>query len=461
MTGLTQGIAEFIVRTTAADFPPELRDKAKKVVVDTFAAIVGSAKSDVAAPLFRYLDDSGETGTSPILGTGRRSSPELAALVNGTFGAALEFDDVLSMMPGHPSAVVIAALIAGLRPGELSGARLLEAYAIGVEVGAKIATGITIGHYHRGFHVTGTLALFSAVAALAKAKRLDVAATRNAFGIAASMSAGLRRNFGTMVKPLHSGWAARSAIAAVALTRSGFTAADDALEGDAGYFAAYGVEKSDPQATLDALGRPWMFLQPGVTLKKFPCCYASHRAIDGLQEIKRELALTPANLGAIRCRVAPGALLALVFPDPKNGLEAKFSMNYALAAGILDERYTLATFTDAAVRREALAPLMARIRVSEDDACRGDDPLFDTRSSATRGFVLIEAETTDGRKAARKVLTPPGHPLRELTWAEMREKFAICAREADVAADREREAYALLESIETTDDVARIVALLA
>src|SRR6185436_778200 len=217
----------FITTTSAADLPAGAVEKAKKAITDTFAVILAGAGSEVAEPLRRYVESGGESGASPILGTRLSATAETAALVNGTFGHALDYDDVLSMMPAHPSAVILAAVLADLDGERVSGTRLIEAYALGVEVGGKIGLGITTGHYQRGFHATGTLALFSALAALAKLHRLDVATARQAFGIAGSMASGLRRNFGTMTKPLHTGLAARSAVTAFRLATSGFTAAPD------------------------------------------------------------------------------------------------------------------------------------------------------------------------------------------------------------------------------------------
>ena len=123
MTGLTEALAEFIHDKTVQDFPPAALDKAKKALADTFAVILAGAGSEVAPPLMRYVDQTSDSGTSPILGNSRTVSPEMAALVNGTFGHALDFDDVLSMMPAHPSAVILPALIADLRAGRFPAER--------------------------------------------------------------------------------------------------------------------------------------------------------------------------------------------------------------------------------------------------------------------------------------------------------------------------------------------------
>ena len=461
MTDLTAALSDFIIRSSSADFPEGALDKAKKVIVDTFAAILASADSEVALPLLRYVHESGASGDSPILGTGVTATPELATLVNGTFGAALEFDDVLPVMPGHPSAIIVPPLFADTWASRLSGQEFIEAYVIGLEVGAKIAVGITFGHYQRGHHATGTLGIFSALGALAKRYRLDRATVATAFGIAASTASGLSRNFGTMTKPLHSGWAARSAFASVQLAHCGFTAAADVLEGEFGFFAAYGVPESDPQASIDTLGKPWVIMEPGVTLKKFPCCRAAHRAMDGLLQLRTSLGLSAENLERIECRVAPGVLVPLRYPAPKNGLEAKFSMPYALAAGVLDGEYTLSTFTDEAVNRPAIGNLYKKIQVREDPRCKGSDPLVEKHSYGARGVVEVEVWTTDGRTATATIERQPGHPSRALTWDEMRNKFISCAERARIDPAAVERAFSILYDLEHCGDIQEVIALIA
>src|SRR3954466_359591 len=214
MTGATERVASFISRTNLESMPAEAVPKAKKAIADTFAAILSGVGSQVAQPLMRYVEWTRAPGAVPILGTGVSVAAETAALVNGTYGHALDYDDVLSIMPAHPSAVIVAALLSSIGDKRIDGRTLIEAYLIGVEVGGNIGIGMTNGHYQRGFHATGTLALFSGLAALAKLHGLDPAVPQQAFGIASSMSSGLRRNFGTMTKPLHTGIAARSALTA-------------------------------------------------------------------------------------------------------------------------------------------------------------------------------------------------------------------------------------------------------
>jgi 2-methylcitrate dehydratase PrpD len=455
---LTAQVAAFIVDADPGVAGDEIFDRAEKVVADTFAAILSGAGSEVAPPILSYLDSLGASGDVPVLGTSQQTSPEAAALVNGTFGAALDFDDVLSQMPGHPSAVVIPALFSALPWARepVDGRRFLDAYIVGVEVGAKIAVGIGLGHYKRGYHATGTLCVLSAVAALARLLRLDPAVTQQAIGVACSTSAGLQANFGTMTKPLHSGWAARSALAAVALVRAGFTASANALEAPGGLFAAYGTPESDPAKTTSTLGKPWTMLDPGIALKRFSCCYATHRAIDGLRDIKAELGLTAETLDRLTCRVAPGALTPLPYPEPRTGLQAKFSMNYALAAGVLDDRYSIWTFTDAAAVRPEIAALYPRIDVQEDMACVEGQGDWASRSYGSRGVVRIEATARNGAAASREVPLAPGHPKRPLSWDNLAAKFADCATSAGIGTTRASATFAQLRAFRRMADVASL-----
>lgn len=444
----TAALAAFIA---SASVPATVREKARKPFIDTIGAMLSGAGSEVAAPLDHYLRSQCSNGASPVLGTIYRAAPELAAFVNGTFGHALDFDDGIVSAPVHPSSVVIAALLAD--PRGLDGRALLDAYVVGVEVAVKLAVGIGIDHYHHGWHGTGTLGIFGAIAALAHVRRLEPAVTQVAFGLAASMASGIQCNFGTMTKPLHTGWAARNAVAAVTLASAGFSATPDALEAENGFFAVYGSAASDLAGVAAALGKPYAVDDPGLSLKRYACCYASHRPIVGLLAVKRELQLTPENVASIRCVLAPGSLRALIYPDPKNGLEGKFSLEYALAAGVLDDAYTLWTFGDEAVQRPAVRPLLARIAVAEDSRCAVGDPHAATRGPSRRGFVEVHATTADGRHAVQRVDVLPGSPEQELTWEDVRAKFLDCAQAAQLDPARAQSALDHLMQLDANTDV--------
>jgi 2-methylcitrate dehydratase PrpD len=202
-------------------------------------------------------------------------------------------------------------------------------------------------------------------------------------------------------------------------------------------------------------------VDPGIGLKKWACYNGSQRAMDGVLRLREKLRLTPATLERLDCRMPPGGMQVLIYPVPKTGLEAKFSLPYSLAAGVLDGGYSLATFSDAAVMRTEIQPLLGRIHVTEDARCGAGDPLLEERAAGARGFVEVEAHTTDGRRECVRVDAAPGHPSRELGWDELFQKFMDCAKHGGLEAGRARAAYAALRELDACAHVNEVVELLA
>jgi 2-methylcitrate dehydratase PrpD len=211
---------------------------------------------------------------------------------------------------------------------------------------------------------------------------------------------------------------------------------------------------------IEGLGRPWVILDPGLALKRFPCCYASHRGMDGVLQLQQRLGLNAENLKHLECRMPPGGMRVLIYAHPKTGLQGKFSLQYALAAGVLDGQYTLWSFTDEAVNRPQIHDLLTRVHVGEDPRCAGHDPLLETRSSGSRGFVEVEAVLTDGRHDSVRVDQAPGHPCRELTWDDIAAKFRDCAGQARILPGKAERAFDTLKRLEGCNDVNEVVGLL-
>lgn len=459
LTDLTSALSRFILETPAAAIPPDVFEKASACIVDTVGCILAGSNSEVRDPLKRFLDQDSEPGNHVVAGSSARTSAARAALVNGTFGHALDFDDVLSMMPAHPSTVVLPALFAAA--GDATGAEVLDAYVVGVEVGAKLGLGISNAHYRRGFHATGTLAIFSAVAALCRLLKVDEATLRATFSIASSMASGVRCNFGTMTKPFHAGWAAHNAVQALALARAGMTAHPSALEAKSGFVDAYGTEQSDMARTVEGLANPFVFLSPGLALKKYPCIYALHRPIDALIDLHARLELNPENVDLIECRVAPGVFRPLLPKLPQTGLEAKFSMDYVLAVAAIDARYDLAAFEDAAASRPILRQLYRKVQKVEDPRCLGDERDAKSRSAGTLGFVEVTVRRTDGVGETVRVDKPRGSPEKPLTWDDLREKFSDCAHHAGLPASRAALLFDGWRRLDKAPAVGPLVAMMA
>lgn len=433
----------------------------QRALIDTLAAVLVGLSSEVREPLFAYCAATPAVGDSPVLGTSTRTSPERAALINGALAHAMDFDDTVSSMPGHPGGVVFSALFGILPHTKATGRDFLVAAAVGYEVATKLGAMIGMGHYNRGWHTTGSIGIFGAVAAVCRLKGLDREQTRHALGIAVSMSSGLRVNFGTMTKPFHSGWAASSGLTAALLAASGFTSSAEALSGKSGLVQVVGDAGSN-EHVLESLGNPYTVAQPGISFKKYACCYAMHRAIDALTELRESGVLgDPAHVEWVGARVAPGSLGPLPYTRPATGLEGKFSMQYALAVGALDGRFGLDAFTTGAVQRPEIRELLERTRAVETPECSPGDPEGKSASAGTRGVVEVTVMLTDGTQHVRTVEKPPGSPTRPLRHQEVMQKFRDSCRFSGFPAERADAVLSLIEKLDVESDARVLVEMLS
>ena len=200
-----------------------------------------------------------------------------------------------------------------------------------------------------------------------------------ALGIAASLASGLQQNFGSMTKPLHAGWAARSGVVAAQLAARGFSADAEALEGPGGFLRAMSGGAEPDLAPFDALGEPFEIVSPGVGVKLYPCCYATHRAIDAVLELRAEHGIAPANVAEVRVEVNRGGLLPLRVEPPATGLEGKFSLEYCLAAALLDGGVGLCV-----LHRRGRPPLRCARADGDGEGRRRARRPASSRSAATR-----------------------------------------------------------------------------
>jgi 2-methylcitrate dehydratase PrpD len=342
-------LAQTICARPLSDMAPAALGHARRAWLDTLACMAGGAGEAATRAAARAADTAGA---------------EHRALVLGAASHALDYDDVCMIATCHPSAPVVSALLAGFDRvnGEVTLADLLAAHLAGTEVMLRLGAWLGFGHYALGFHATGTLGAVGAAAAQARLLRLPAAQLRAALSIAASSASGLRANFGTDTKPRHVGFAASAAIRAVALAQAGASASDDAIAGFAHAFCG-GARLDSPRFDAQT---PWAVQAPGFEIKRYPSCYLTHRMIAGIQRLRQRR--PPQAEGApvaIDVLFPPGAAAPLKYPQPRTGLQAKFSIPYCAAIAWVDERIGLASFSDAAVSRAELRPQMRLVRSAE------------------------------------------------------------------------------------------------
>ncbi|MBO0686583.1 MAG: MmgE/PrpD family protein [Candidatus Dormibacteraeota bacterium] len=421
----TRQLADWVRDVQLADLPGPAREAARRSILDTLGvALAGSGEEGSRLAREVVAGDGG--GPATVWGTDLRLPVEAAAMLNGLSAHALDFDDVNSSSISHPSGVVLPACLACAEAVGSSGAELMLAYAVGLEVMAKLGRAMGEGYYRRGWHATSVLGSVGAAAAAGKLLGADAGGLLHALGISASMASGLRRNFGSMTKPLHAGLAARNGVAAARLGRAGFTADAEALEGRLGLFEAFEAELPPAEGqALEGLGRPWE-LEHGLTIKRYPCCYATHRSIDAALELRAARPELAEPSSAV-VRVPTGGLAPLRPGLPATGLEGKFSMAYVVAVALLRGSVPLSAFTDDAVADSRVRELAERVEVREDPAVGVG------RDGAEGGHVSLEVRTPTGT-ASTEVEYASGSPQRPMSFEEVAAKFRDCAAMAPVAA---------------------------
>jgi 2-methylcitrate dehydratase PrpD len=415
----TETLARFVIETRANNIPNEILKAAQDALIDTVGVALAGTLEPVGELALRWVSETGAKAQATLWGQNIRTSAAEAAFANGMCAHALDFDDSIPTLRGHPSATMVPAALAVAEVNAASGAQVLAAFALGLEVAGKVGKAIGAGHYMRGWHATATVGAFSATAVAARLWGLNAAQLQMAWGLAASQMSGLVRNFGTMTKPFHAGNAARIAVLSAWMARQGFTADPQIFDGQNNVLETYGADDRVPlENVLGKLAKPWEMAEPGIYVKRWPCCYCNHRPIGGMLELISRHSIKADEVTSVAIGFPPGSDTALVSHNPTTGLEGKFSIEYVAAATMLDGKLTLETFTDAMVQRPAVRAMMAKCRRYRIE----DKGVF----SGVQGYNDVAIETTRGRFEMR-VEKVPGSPAWPMTAQDRVEKFMDCA----------------------------------
>jgi len=445
----TARLAEFVVKTSFEDCPPEAIARVRRAALDTLGVTLAGVGEPAARLVRRVARAEGGARLATVIGTRLVTAPGWAALANGTAGHAHDFDDTNFALMGHPSVPLLAAALAAGEAEMADGRALVLAYVLGFEVGAALGAAVNPAHYTRGWHATSSIGTLGCAAAAARLLRLDVEQTRHALALAASHASGLKENFGSMTKPYHAGHAARSGVLAAQLAREGFTASAVALEGKQGYAAAFGASHAlDP--AIEALGRRWQLLESGIAVKPYPSCALTHAAIDALLDLRARHGFGADDVAAIEVGVNRVAPDVLAHTRPTTPLERKFSMQFCAAAAAAEGRVDLASF-EAAEPAAAVRSLMERVQMVVDASL--PDEL------EQHAWSRVTVRLRDGRVLASPPRGARGHPATPLSAEALRAKFLGCATRV-LGRDEAEGVAGLLEHLEDVPDVRALTARL-
>jgi len=414
---LTQEIGRFAAGLTFERLPVEAVEIARTGIIDTVATMVAGAHDPAPQLLRRGLMP--QPGPASLYFSGEGAAAPEAAWINGTAGHALDYDDVGCR--GHVSTVLLPAILAEAETLGASGREIFAAYVSGYETWAELARRDPGHHHVKGWHPTGIFGAIGAGAACAALRRLSPEQATMAVALAASQAGGIMANFGTMTKPFHAGRAAHAGVVAARLAGLGFTAAADALEHPQGFLSAVSPEgKADREGAVPPLGEEWQIVRQGISIKKYPACYCTHRALDGMLELLGSHPLKPAEIARITVVISKTHSLILRNHAPQTGLEAKFSMEFAMAAAVIARRASLGEYTDAFVRRPDVQELMRKAAIVTNEN-------YDPEVSGASVWDQVTVELANGERVeSEKVRRARGHAERPLGEGELFDKFRTC-----------------------------------
>jgi 2-methylcitrate dehydratase PrpD len=414
---LTRDLGRFVADVSFEKLPAGALDVARVGFIDCIATMIAGAHDPAPQLLRKALQPAG--GDASLYFSGDRAPAPEAAWINGTAGHALDYDDVA--LRGHPSTVLVPAILAEGEALGASGRDMLTAYLAGYETWAELAWRDPGHHHRKGWHPTGIFGPIGAAAACASLRGLDAERATSAIALAASQSSGVMANFGTMTKPFHAGRSAQSGLMAARLAEIGFTASQDALEHPQGFLSAVSpAGEADRETPAAGLGREWRIIKHRLGIKKYPACYCTHRALDAMLGLLEARPRRPEEIGRITVSVSDTHALILRNHNPQTGLEAKFSMEFAMAASVIARRAGLAEYTDDFVRRADVQDLMRRVAIVTNQN-------YDPEMSGASAWDQVRVDLAGGGTIeSEKVRRAKGHADQPLSEAELFEKFRAC-----------------------------------
>jgi 2-methylcitrate dehydratase PrpD len=459
--GLTAYVGRFVATTTYERIPEEVIELGKKSILDGLGLALAGSRAETGSISRKYVQQIGVcNGEATIIGSAQRTSPRFAALVNGISIHADDFDDtqlaaakdrVYGLLM-HPTVPVLPAIFGLAEQRAVSGKDWMLAYHVGAEVACKIAEAVAPRHYQDGFHTTGTCGPLGSAAACAKLLKFDLPKTLNAFGLAASQSAGLRENFGTMTKPFQAGHAAESGLISAELVALGWTAAEQILEADRGFFHAVGGSY-DPSAIMDRLGNPWTFASPGVSLKPYPSGSLTHPAMTELARLIDAHKIQATQVEKVDVGANHHMTTTLLHHQPKTGLEAKFSMEFCLAILLLKHKAGLGQFSDKVVQRPDVQEMIRRINFYVDP--EAESAGYDKMTS------ILKIHLTGGSVITGRADFGKGSPANPMSFDETAEKFRGCAEFAEWPKAKTEEIITFTKALEAAPEVSALSPLLS
>lgn len=450
---ITERIAGFIIDTSYKDIPKDDVAMAKRCILDCFGVSLYASRQPIGKIITDFVKEQGGEPQSGVIGGGFKTNVSQAALANGTLGHALDYDDYGVTWIGHPTVVLLPAVFALAERDKIPGDKIIEAYIIGWEVGAKIAAAIAERLIEVGWHPTATIGSLASAVASAKLLGLDRKQIKTALGIAASQAGGLRLNFGTDTKPFHAGKAASNGVTAAILAGKGFTANDSILEDPAlGFCSVLAREGYNLSKMVENLGSPYD-ITIGACIKPYPACGLTHRCLDAISYLVKEHRINPEDVNEVKCHTPAQAEDILIYPRPQSGLHGKFSMQYCMTTVLLEGKAGLREFTDEKVLSPAAQDMVKKVGFVHPEGPTGATDILRLANA-------VSIKLKDGREISKEVKYPKGDPQNPMSWEETADKFRDCTANV-MQSDEVEGVIQLMGKLESLTDVSGLMGLIS
>src|SRR5262245_2691509 len=455
--GATEKIAGFIVDTDYEDIPREAAEKAKRTALDCLGAALAGVVEPVSQTITGYVAKLNGPLQASVFGSGLKVSVQDAALANGVIAHALDYDDC-GVKIGHPSVLVLPAVLSLGEQLSASGQDILTAYILGLEVEGKLALHADFKLMQARLNHQTWYGSIGAAAACAKLLRLDVAKTSMALGFAANFACGLSANHGSMAGAMAAGNACHNGVTAALMAQEGITANSNIIEAKNGFYdTLVGAGHYDAEQMADGLGKPFYVESPGIGLKKYPSCYHTHRALDGVFQLLGEHRLNNRDIAEVDVGTSERAMRVLAFSEPETPYQAKYSMPYCIAAAVVDHQVTLETFTAHKFEDRNIVEARKKVNLSFPNV-----PIWPGLADVgpNTDFVgnPVTIRTTDGRSYSARVDIPRGDPAVPLTDDELLSKYRDCGRR--LRPDDIERSVGLVLGLEKVTDIGTLMATL-
>ena len=440
---LTELVAQFVAHGRDVAIPPASMEVARLGFTDCLGVMLAGRDEPAVSCLSDHVRAQGATARARLASGGGRVSMVQAGLVNATAAHVLDYDDFA--FSNHPSAVLVPTVLAAADTYGATGACMAAAYLVGYEVWADLMLREKDLYYARGWHPTSVLGPVGAAAAAAVVMGLDATQARSAIALAASDSGGVFENFGTMAKPWHGGRAAAAGLNAASLAQVGLQASPTALEGKHGLLRALSPLGNVDLDSAPAFGQTWRSATMRLNIKKYPTVGASQRCIDAVLALNQREQIAPQRVRHVVARVSERHAAVMPYHLPQDTLQAKFSLEFAIASALVHNAVGFAQLTDAVVQSDVIQQLMAKVVIA---TTTDFEPVW--RDAAP--FDVVAFTLDDDRVVATpEVRRAVGHADTPLAIQALWAKFLGCAQHAGVG---EPAARTLFDAMQRIDQLA-------